>query len=124
MASEIDPETAGISPQKPDDLSHPEHAAPKSLALAIGLTVLWPGAGYVYFGRKVIGILTMIIMPFVIFLMPQVIVLCWAVMIIDLVILNSKAKREVEALATKPCPHCAEKVQMAAKVCRYCGRDI
>lgn len=25
---------------------------------------------------------------------------------------------------TKTCPHCAEKIKRAAKVCRYCGRDV
>ncbi|HEY6400380.1 MAG TPA: hypothetical protein VI479_03155 [Blastocatellia bacterium] len=24
----------------------------------------------------------------------------------------------------KTCPHCAEKIQAAAKVCRYCQRDV
>ncbi|MBO0722539.1 MAG: hypothetical protein J2P41_17070, partial [Blastocatellia bacterium] len=24
----------------------------------------------------------------------------------------------------KPCPHCAEKIKEAAKVCRFCGRDV
>jgi len=24
----------------------------------------------------------------------------------------------------KTCPHCAEKIQEAAKVCRYCQRDV
>src|SRR5688500_9973957 len=25
---------------------------------------------------------------------------------------------------TKVCPHCAERIKVAAKVCRYCGRDV
>jgi hypothetical protein len=25
---------------------------------------------------------------------------------------------------TRPCPHCAEQIQPAAKVCRFCGRDV
>jgi hypothetical protein len=24
----------------------------------------------------------------------------------------------------KACPHCAEKIKGAAKVCRYCGREV
>jgi hypothetical protein len=25
---------------------------------------------------------------------------------------------------TRPCPHCAEPIQRAAKICRFCGRDV
>lgn len=25
---------------------------------------------------------------------------------------------------TKACPHCAERIQLAAKVCRFCQRDL
>ena len=25
---------------------------------------------------------------------------------------------------TKPCPHCAEWIRVAAKICRFCGRDV
>jgi hypothetical protein len=24
----------------------------------------------------------------------------------------------------RPCPHCAERIQMAARVCRFCQRDV
>lgn len=27
-------------------------------------------------------------------------------------------------LNTKTCPHCAERVKAAAKVCKHCGRDL
>jgi hypothetical protein len=28
------------------------------------------------------------------------------------------------ATSGKTCPHCAERIQKAAKVCRYCQRDV
>ena len=28
------------------------------------------------------------------------------------------------ATSFKTCPHCAERIQKAAKVCRYCQRDV
>ena len=36
------------------------------------------------------------------------------------------ALKYMNAMATsfKTCPHCAERIQKAAKVCRYCQRDV
>jgi hypothetical protein len=34
------------------------------------------------------------------------------------------ADGEEPAGETKVCPHCAERIKRAAKVCRYCGRDV
>lgn len=31
---------------------------------------------------------------------------------------------EDAAADTRPCPHCAEPIRRAAKICRFCGRDV
>src|SRR4051794_36258735 len=39
-------------------------------------------------------------------------------------IASAQSEREASATKLRPCPWCAELVQPAAIVCRYCGRDI
>lgn len=34
------------------------------------------------------------------------------------------ADQSSDSKELRPCPHCAEKIQMRAVVCRYCGRDV
>ncbi len=44
--------------------------------------------------------------------------------VIALLILDVNARREAAAADRRACPHCAEPIRHAAKVCRYCGRDV
>ncbi|MBI3444358.1 MAG: zinc ribbon domain-containing protein [Magnetospirillum sp.] len=38
--------------------------------------------------------------------------------------LNRVRLEQAEAAGSKECPFCAETIKMAAKVCRFCGRDL
>lgn len=42
------------------------------------------------------------------------------------VVINAAAAAApaLPAVGLRPCPHCAEAIQPAAKVCRFCNRDV
>ena len=98
----------------------------KSLPLAIGLNLVLPGLGYMYMGKWIVGtfacllILTMYLTTPLLFLVPT-----WIginlFMVIDMLILSRKNKKNVLEASTKKCPVCAELIQKEAKVCRFCG---
>lgn len=78
----------------------------KNLPMAIGLNILWPGAGYMYYDRVELGIGLAIVVP-ILAIMGSfiVLILFWIVMFIDLIIMNNKNKKDVEIATTKKCPN-------------------
>jgi hypothetical protein len=101
----------------------------KNIWLAILLNFVIPGLGYFYMGRKVLGVLLVVIMLALAFgsmsmgmvqvyggiSFPMFIVTC-----IDMAILHFKNK----ANSTKNCPFCGEHIRNEAVVCRFCSREL
>lgn len=101
----------------------------KSLPLAIGLNLLFPGLGYLYMGKWIVGIFAslLIIMIYLttamLFLAPTWITMN-IIMVIDMLILSNKNKKKFIEESTKKCINCAELIQKEAKICKHCGTKI
>ncbi len=101
----------------------------RSLALAIGLNFVLPGAGYMYMGKWFLGLLAGIIFfgsYFAIgwFFMAQAWLGLCLLMTIDMMILFNKRKKQIIESTTIKCPQCAELIKSEALVCRFCGNKI
>lgn len=98
----------------------------KSLPLAIGLNFLLPGAGYLYYGKWVVGILgCSLILAMYHFSTGLGFIAPWfvmnAIMFLDMFILHGRSKRKAEQASMTRCGSCAEPIRKEAKKCKHCG---
>jgi hypothetical protein len=102
----------------------------KNIWLAIGLNFVYLGAGYFYMGRKLLGVVLMLIAtglamgmlsnPILFVIISSAWFGFFIITCIDMLILNSKIKKDT----TKPCPYCAESIKKEAVYCLNCKKDI
>ena len=101
----------------------------KQLPLAIGLNLLFPGVGYMYMGKWIVGIFALLLI-LGIFATTGAgsIGLVWLsiniIMAIDMYILFKKNKDKQLLASTMKCPLCAETIKKKAKICRFCNSNI
>ena len=100
--------------------------------MAAVLSFLINGLGQIYNGQVGKGILIFVIQlinlaltTIFIGFITGPIVFIWSVYDAYAVAKRLNARAHEQALnSTRPCPQCAERVQLSAKVCRYCGYEF
>ena len=101
----------------------------KSLPLAVGLNLLLPGAGYIYYGKWIVGFLgCALVLAIAASNSAQNAIVVWvmvsALMAIDMFILHGRNKKKAEEFQTAPCRSCAELIKVEARKCRFCGEEV
>jgi len=99
--------------------------------IAAVLNLFLPGAGYIYCGKILIGI---VVLPFFILILFSagnlalfVVPSLWFVLIVDGFLAADRANKKIDKKIgdlIKKCPQCAEKVLPDAKICKHCGSKL
>ena len=99
--------------------------------IAAAWNIFLPGAGYIYCGKILIGI---VILPFFILIVyttwsmtPLIVPSLWFVLIVDGFLAANRANKKIDSEISslmKKCPQCAEKILPEAKVCKHCGSKL
>jgi hypothetical protein len=106
----------------------------KEAAIAMVLNFFFPGIGYMYAGRPILGVFVFMLSGVLfitgIFTLGVGFLLLGGLAFIATIDgylcvkkYNDRIDAQIEA-SLAVCPHCAEKIQKTAKVCRYCQRPI
>lgn len=101
----------------------------KNLPLAIGLNILLPGLGYIYYGKWIVGLAGGALVIAIAASNPaRSALMVWlmmnAIMLIDMMLLHSRMKKKFAAANLIKCPSCAESIMEEAKKCRFCGESL
>jgi len=101
----------------------------KNLPLAIGLNILLPGLGYIYYGKWIVGLAGGALVIAIAASNPaRNALMVWlmmnAIMLIDMLMLHSRMKKKFAAANLIKCPSCAESIMKEAKKCRFCGESL
>jgi len=99
----------------------------KSGALAAGLNLILPGAGYMYCGRVILGIGALLFCVVMVAFNPFYVLPLWAILIIDGFLAADRYNKTLDIKIDsmmKKCPMCAEKISPEAKKCKHCGHML